>query len=477
MRTRQKVKKYIGFILTLLLLALLPACQTNPVTGEDEFVLVSQEQAWQMGDQSHPNIVQTYDGEYNDKELQQYLGSIVQRLHSVSHVRTMPVDFSILNTSVVNAFALPGHVYATRGFLAELDNEAQFAAVMGHELAHVAAGHVQKRMTNQLLTSLTLSAASGVMGNSSGANTAMSLAQAGSTLLQLQYSREQERQADRVGTYYMARAGWNPQEAISMQELLHSMNESEQTVLDKYLSTHPPEQNRIQNIREVISQKDLASAKTVEADGVFKGRWDKRLAELRKVDKAYKDYDKGQEQLSKKNYKAALQSAEKALNQRSDQAQFYCLKGDALLGLGKLDESRAAYQKAAQKYPNYAHAQTGLGMVALQQEKYGNAEEYFAEANKTFPSGYTPVKGLGMARYYQGNYKGALEALQSAASAQVKDPALYYALGVSYQKTGNLTYAYQAYQVALSQGLTGERASRARAHMQKLKPAVERRSQ
>ena len=92
-----------------------------------------------MGNAYHPDIVFMYDGEYIDPELKQYLGSIVVRLNEVSHRSEMSVDFTVLNTSMINAFAIPGHVYATRGFLAELQNEAQFAAVMGHELAHVEA--------------------------------------------------------------------------------------------------------------------------------------------------------------------------------------------------------------------------------------------------------------------------------------------------------------------------------------------------
>ena len=474
MKYPQILRRYagVGFIIPILMLALLTGCRTNPVTGEEEFVLVSQKQAWQMGVQNHPNIVQTYDGEYKDEELKNYLGTIVRRLHGVSHIRNMPVDFTILNTSVVNAFAIPGHVYATRGFLAELDNEAQFAAVMGHELAHVAAGHIQKRMTNQLLTGITFSAAGGVLGDTSGASTALSLARTGTTLLQLSYSREQERQADRVGTYYMSMAGWNPKAAITMQELLSSLNDREQTVLDKYLSTHPPADDRIGEIRTVIQKEDLASDKYVQGDGIFKERWDNRLAELKKLDKAYKEYDKGQEQLSDQEYQAALQSAQEALKQRSDQAQFYCLKGDALLGLGKLDEAGAAYQKSVQKYPEYAHAKTGLGMVALKQNKYGEAEKHFAAASKIYPQGYMPVRGLGLARFQQGNYRSAIDPLQSAANPQVKDPALHYALAVSYQKTGKLNYAYQEYQIALSQGLTGEQAKAARASMNKLKSSV-----
>jgi predicted Zn-dependent protease len=116
-------------------------CRTSPVTGGLEFNIVSAAEEQSMGDQLHPDIIFMYDGEYLDPELKRYLGTIVQRLGWCTHRPEMHPDFTLVNSSVINAFAIPGHVYATRGFVARIQNEGQFAAVMGHELAHVAAGH------------------------------------------------------------------------------------------------------------------------------------------------------------------------------------------------------------------------------------------------------------------------------------------------------------------------------------------------
>lgn len=459
-----------GALLLLVVLAVLAGCRTNPVTGVRELVLVPPEQELRLGDANHPNIVLAYEGEYQDRELKKYLGTVVQRLHRCSHRPAMPVDFTVLNTSVVNAFAIPGHVYATRGFLAQLQNEAQFAAVMGHELAHVTAGHTAKRMTNQLLTGLGFGAASGLLGESSGATAALTVARAGTTLLGLGYSREQERQADRVGTYYMALAGWDPGQAIEMQKLLDSLNEREDTILDRYLSTHPQTENRIGEIQSVIQQEDLR--KYVQGNGVYSERWDRRLAGLKKVDSAFEPYDKGEEQLAKQNYRQALDAANEAIQRRSDQAQFYRLKGDALLGLGRVKEGREAYTKSLELYPRYVHANTGLGTVALKQEQYAEAEKQFAIAASDFPAGYAGHRGLGMARYHLAKYQEATGPLETASSAGVKDPVLHYVLGACYQKTSRLAEAYRQYRAAIDQGLSGERAAEARSRLQNLQSAV-----
>ncbi len=151
------------------LVAALTGCQVNPVTGQQQLNFISRQQALSLGDEQHPRVVNSHNGRMDLPELNRYLTDIVKRLHRNSHTPDMPVDFTLLNSSVVNAFALPGHVYATRGFVAKVDNEAQFAAVMGHELAHVSAGHVAQQMSRQTLSSLGLSLAGAALGGDTAA--------------------------------------------------------------------------------------------------------------------------------------------------------------------------------------------------------------------------------------------------------------------------------------------------------------------
>ncbi len=195
-------------------------CTVNPVSGQQVFNLMGKSDEMAMGIKDHPSIVYMYDGEYQDPELVRYLGSIVMRLVRCSHRPDMQMDFTIVNSSVINAFAIPGHVYATRGFLAKLQNEAQFAAVMGHELTHVTAGHSAQKLSRNMVVGMVTDLANSVAGANPTAQAAMKAGNLGVSLLGLSFSREEETQADRVGTYYMALAGYDPHQAVAMQQLL-----------------------------------------------------------------------------------------------------------------------------------------------------------------------------------------------------------------------------------------------------------------
>ena len=448
-------------------------CRINPVTREKELIAVSSEQELSMGDRYHPNLVCMYDGEYRETELKQYLGTIVKRLHAVSHRQDMRVDFTVLNTSIYNAFAIPGHVYCTRGFLDELETEAQFAAVMGHELGHVAALHTAKQMTNQMLTSLGLALAGSAMGDSESAQGLLTVGQMGVALLGLSYSREQERQADRLGTYYMAKAGWDPRQAIVMQKIMDSLNQNKPGLLDRYLSTHPQSENRMSEIRAVIRDKSLLDRGLIQGDGVYAGRWERYLAHLKKVDDAFEPYDRGTKLLADGKHREALDAAEEAIERRSDQAQFFRLKGDALLGLRQHDAAEQAYRKSLELYPRYVLANMGLGRVALHGENYPEAERQFETVVHGFPAGLNGHYGLGVARFQQGKYREAIEPLKTVTSSAPREPEPHYLLAVCYEKTGQEQKALLEYRRAVEAGLSGEGRGKARERIDVLEKSLQ----
>jgi predicted Zn-dependent protease len=444
-------------------------CQVNPVTGKKEFSLVSQDQEIAMGNAYHPDIVFMYDGEYQDVELKQYLGSIVIRLNEVSHRSEMPVDFTVLNTSMINAFAIPGHVYATRGFLAELENEAQFAAVMGHELAHVSCGHSAKGMTRQMVTGVGLGVLATMMDGDSAASKAVIMgSQFSISLMGFSYSRQHEHQADRVGTYYMALGGWDPQESISMQELLGSFHEGKPSFLDKYLSTHPAMEDRILDIRKVITEKDLMNAGLVQGDGVYQARWKGRLTGLYKSTEAFEEYDKATELYSKEDYPAATKAVDAAIRMDPRRAPFYKLKGDILTAQKQYNQAENAYKLALQRDSRFVPANTGLGEVALQRDKYAQAEAQFAIASHGNPGGMMPLYGLGLSRYFQGKFKECIEPLTAVAQANPKAGSVHYLLGNACYKTGQWQAAHNAYAQAVAAGVEDEQLTVAQARVTEL---------
>ncbi|MBT8143253.1 MAG: M48 family metalloprotease, partial [Gammaproteobacteria bacterium] len=125
--------------------AVLAACGTNPVTGEKDLILMSEEREIAIGRQYHQQIMQEYKI-YEDRDLQSYVQAIGERLAANSHRPQLTYHFTLLDSEEINAFALPGgYIYITRGLMAYLNNEAELAAVLGHEIGHVTARHAARK--------------------------------------------------------------------------------------------------------------------------------------------------------------------------------------------------------------------------------------------------------------------------------------------------------------------------------------------
>ncbi len=236
--------------LTLGLMA--ASCQTvNPATGKREFTpFMSPTQEIKIGQDSHPGVVAENGGVYDDANLGGYVASVGGRLAANSEMPELGFTFTLLNTPLVNAFALPGgYVYVTRGILALFNNEAEMASVVGHEIGHVTARHTAKRY-NQAMMSGLLGAGLGIALGSSMVNDLISY---GSQLYLLSYSRDQEYQSDELGVRYMTRAGYDPYAAADMLRALEAEHalatltaKGEQGQRPpEFFSTHPNTENRV----------------------------------------------------------------------------------------------------------------------------------------------------------------------------------------------------------------------------------------
>jgi predicted Zn-dependent protease len=240
----------------------LAACATNPVTGKSEISLVSQDQEIQMGQQGAQQVVQEI-GLVNDQALQQYVQQIGAALAAKSERPNLPWAFRVVDDPTPNAFALPGgFIFVTRGLLDLMDNEAELASVLGHEIGHVTARHSVQQMSQQQLAQLAL----GV-----GAIISPTVAQFGEIasqglgLLFLKYGRDDERQADDLGFRYALTQGYDVREMDDVFRSLQRMGEaSKQSPLPSWLATHPGEAERIQRIDAKLAQvpaAQLANAK------------------------------------------------------------------------------------------------------------------------------------------------------------------------------------------------------------------------
>ncbi len=244
-------------VATLWVLAAI-ACAVNPVSGKKELMLFSEKQEIAMGQETDQQIRQQF-GVYEDKDLNEYVNRIGQSMVANSHRPNLKHHFAVLDTPVVNAFAAPGgFIYVTRGILALMNSEAELAAVLGHEMGHVAARHSMQQMSTQLLAQIGL-----VVGSiiSKDIRKFAGLASVGMQLLFLKFSRSDEYQADALGIRYARQARYSPGEMLRFFSALENMTvDAGSHKIPTFLSTHPMTSARIAKVKELVSSQDVRLA-------------------------------------------------------------------------------------------------------------------------------------------------------------------------------------------------------------------------
>lgn len=217
-------------------LLLAAGCATNPATGKRQISFVSESKELAMGREADPAVLAEY-GLYGDSTVQNYVDSVGQKLARVSERPDLTWHFRVLDSPVVNAFAIPGgYIYITRGILAYLNSEAQLAGVLGHEIGHVTARHTAQQITRSQLYGVGLLAGAIFVD---AFRPYSGLAQEGLGLLFLKYSRDNEAQADELGVGYAVRAGYDPRVIPSTYAMLKRVEERTGTSLPSFLETHP----------------------------------------------------------------------------------------------------------------------------------------------------------------------------------------------------------------------------------------------
>jgi predicted Zn-dependent protease len=231
---------------------LLQSCAVNPVSGKKQMVLMSEEQEIAMGREADPQIIAEY-GLYPDSNIQRFIREKGLEMARISHRPNLDWQFRVVDSDVINAFAVPGgYVYFTRGILAHFNNEAQFAGVLGHEIGHVTARHSVSQQTKGLLTQLGVLAA--VIVSPELAQFGNELSQ-GAQLLMLSYSRGDESQSDELGVEYSSKVGYDAREMAKFFLTLQAQSKSSGNAeLPEFMSTHPDPGNRYQRVTELATK-------------------------------------------------------------------------------------------------------------------------------------------------------------------------------------------------------------------------------
>ncbi len=233
--------------------------EENPVSGNRRAFAFSWEQELQIGRDADQDIVGQF-GLYEDEELSAYITELSKEVLAHSHMRRETTSskfreaeftFRVLNSDVVNAFALPGgYIYYTRGLLAHMNNEAQLAVVIGHEIGHVAARHASQRILEQQAGQLILvgGAIAGQELFGVSAESVLNIGGMAAQLLFLSYSRDNERESDRLGVEYSAMAGFDASEGGAFFRTLQRLSERAGGSIPNHLSSHPDPGDREREI-------------------------------------------------------------------------------------------------------------------------------------------------------------------------------------------------------------------------------------
>jgi len=241
-------------LLFITLLTGLPGCATNPVTGKQDFVLMSVAEEIDLGQKYHLQI-EKETPPYADPRLAAYVDQVGQRLARVSDRPQLHFHFTVLDSKQVNAFALPGgYIYINRGLLAYLNSEAELAAVLGHEIGHVTARHSVRQQSVATVTGL----AGAALKSFTGVNAADKLFNVLAKASLSGYGRRHELEADRLSARYLARAGYDPQAMVKVIGVLKNQELFEKQRARKegrkphayhgVFASHPDNDRRLQEV-------------------------------------------------------------------------------------------------------------------------------------------------------------------------------------------------------------------------------------
>lgn len=399
----------------VLLAATLTGCATNPVTGRKEIQMVSEAQEIRLGQQYYAPSRQSQGGDYvTDPRVTEYVRQVGNRLAAVAD-RPLPYEFVVLNSGELNAWALPGGKIAiNRGLLVELQNEAELAAVLGHEIVHAAARHGAQQMEKGQLMQIGAAVASigaAVYGGSELGQVVGQGAMVGAQLLQAKYGRDDELESDRYGMKYMKLAGYDLQAAVSLQELFVRKFQAgkEQDWMTGLFASHPPSQERVDANRRTMAEMGGPGG------DLGKDRYQAAVAGLRRAAPAYEKHQQALAAANKSDYATARRLASEAVKIEPRESRFHGLLGDLAM---------------AEKNPRAA-----LG--------------YFQKAGELDPGYFKPMVQAGVAQYQLGNRAAAEPLLKRSMDLLPTAPGAYY-LGRVYEDGGNSARAVELYKLAAS---------------------------
>lgn len=389
-------------------LAAMQGCAKSPVTGETILVGMSESQELQVDKEVAAHQFSMDLGAMQDDSVNRYADEIGARMSGNTHRPGMPYNYRVLNANYVNAYTFPGgSMGVTRGIMLDMEDEAQFAALLGHEMGHVNARHAAQRQGQALLAQAAVVGVAVASRESQWAQMAGIASQIGASALLSAYSRDNEREADALGQEYMVRSGYPAEGMTRLHQMLLSREQAQPNLLQTMFSTHPMPAERVQTARQLAETRYKDSA----ARPRQRERYMDKTARVRALAPTIRACQKGESAAANKALPEAEEHFRSALKHRND---------------------------------DYA-ANVLMSKVLLAQNRHGDAQRYADVARKVYPSEAQAQKLSGVTRLAQKDFAGALGRLSAFDRLLPGDPDVTFLLGVAHEGNGDRDAAARHY--------------------------------
>ncbi len=383
--SRRDVLRLLGIGTMTLGSGFLSSCAVDPVTGENTLVFLSEEDEIGLDRANSPHQFSADYGPIEDGNLNNYLAYIGTGLAAGSHRPHMPYSFRGVNAAYINAYAFPGgSIACTRGILVELNNEAELAALLGHEIGHVNARHGAEQATAGILASAVVVGASIYASTTDYRDYAgliQTLGGVGFGALLAHYSRDNEREADALGMEYMTRAGYNPKGMVGLMDLLQRNGRHNPSAIEMMFATHPMSSERLESAYRASNGPYAAFA-----DYRYnRERYMDNISGLRSIKGAIKNLQHGDGAMRKKRYFDAENFYQQALNRIPNDYAALVMMAKCQVALGRGNTARQYSQRARQLHPREAQALHVEGVSMLMNGYFGQANQLFSEYERRLP--------------------------------------------------------------------------------------------
>lgn len=375
--------------------AALSGCANSPVGGGSILVGMSEDEEKRVDQQVAPQQFSQDLGPVQDAQVNAYVTSIGQRLDAHVHRPQMPYSYRVLNANYVNAYTFPGGAMGvTRGILVELDNEAELAALLGHELGHVNARHAAQRQGQAMVAQVAVAGAN-ILASASDWGPLVGVgSQLGASVLLSSYSRDNEREADALGQEYMVRAGYPATGMVGLHQLLVEQEKEAPGLLQTMFSSHPMSRERRDTAQQLAETKYGASNQR----NVGRERFMDSTASLRQIKPTIAACQNGEVAMAGKQFAKAEGQFKEALAKTPKDYAANVLMAQCLQAQDKAKQALGYADAARRIYPQEAQAHKLSGVLALGLKDPDAAYAHLDQYDRMLPgdAGITFLKGVSL---------------------------------------------------------------------------------